>query len=1683
MAATRENPLQPSAFIKVKFLGPDNKLWPVKGLLDSGNLTNAAAAMSLTLARRLKLNIYPTRTKVGTAAQGGTLEVVGEVKQLKMALTARLVVSLHRVLIIKDLNSPLNLSLNFLKSVKASINFSQRTITIEGFNIPIIAGLYDRASRLRRETEVAQEEDGSTGSDGRSKKRDGSMDTPMEQKMEKQNDEDGQKGIGPLLAPSASTTAVFKEFETFNEMLNQVDLATDITRTNLVKETLRNLNIQCTHLENFNQTKSHFLKCNKIAVRLGGNRTHRVMVRGEPRKWVHIGALSPMKASNARAKVVVSRNHVLAANSVSLVNCQIKGTNRRNMSVFIKGMAITGEDEEGSGPQVVEGVYHCDQNGRVKLMVGNMTDNHGGLPMDQKFSCEILKKTSLKVSKRQLERGVIQEAVTTAEGSEVTEDDIDIKKEDTLEFKKLWKTLKLEDNKMLQENPDIAKKVKQIIYEYRDIFSYSAPGETDLVELDLKLKPGTQPIRQKVRPLNPKLEEDLQKQVDSWLTDGVITPSDSPWSSPLVPVKKKDGTVRWAVDYRKVNRCLEQDSYPLPRIDHLLERAGGNKVYSTLDATAAYFNIRVNEKSRKVTAFATPNGLYEFCRMPFGVSTAPSVYSRFIAAALNRLGTHGVNVYLDDVLIYSQSLKDHLIKMKEVFQAHRDAGIKLKPSKTVLFRERVEYLGHMLDANGISMVESYMDRIRDWPTPTSIKELNTMLGFFGYYRTFIKSFAELTASMNEQKKRLKLEWTEEMERNFKTLKEEFVKGPVRAAPQFNTDSPFQLTTDFSSVAIAAVLSQVQDGTEKVIACAGRKTTSAEKKYPSWKGECSAIIYGIRKWAHILSFKRFQINTDSKALTHLSSLKAGTGMIARWTEELQSYDFTVVHRPGRENVNADCLSRRTGMPEPTVEEEQEQNEYVGTVEADETVDYSAELQREEILKKQAEDDILRAVRGWVCQGHLPEKKDLRGLHQDAQQYAQLFESLKLQPDGVLAQELDTAFGLKTRILVPDSLKDAIFKMSHGHQTAGHFGVTATVARVRRNFYYPGMNQDIRTRVGTCLPCLAKITKEKLRAGVHVPAKNGFPMQSIYVDLVGPLSVTARENQFILSVQDGYSRFISLYPLKSKAAQGVVDTLCNEFFSVFGCPGRLHSDNGTEFVNSLMTGMKKRLGIVHTRGPTYNPQSNQVERFHKTLSSMLRVMLPREDTEWDQHLPAITLAYNTKVCDATGVTPSLAFLGREAKLPIDLIIQTPDIGFETQDHGVRHLMSRYTKIYNFFVKKNDATIRRNAKTYLGTTHFEVGQEVWYLTARKVPGKSQKITNSWTGPWLIEERVTEVLYRIRPKDTNSPHKPMTANVSRLKRVLNTATNSRIPHNVTFDEEDEDGEELHSGQFRPPLEVPIYTPSHYPMMRDMGGTEGQDRAEESMSAPEQPPQIVQDAVIPPEPPIQDPVTLPEEDTTMPEAPTPEVSGKDNIKRGTKRDAVTSGADAETRSKREMDSPLRKKNRQASQNVRRGWKDFTKEVAGYEAAAKGDTSSEDEMNLNELCIPVKHGAKPPYRATAGAAGYDFYLPVTVELAPGTVSCVELGLALALPPCTYLQLHSRSSLAKKGITVLGGVVDSDYRGNISVLLLNTNSTPFVITRGQRVCQGVLLKYETATFHPVDQLPTTDRGSGAFGHTN
>ena len=266
----------------------------------------------------------------------------------------------------------------------------------------------------------------------------------------------------------------------------------------------------------------------------------------------------------------------------------------------------------------------------------------------------------------------------------------------------------------------------------------------------------------------------------------------------------------------------------------------------------------------------------------------------------------------------------------------------MKPSKTQLFREEIDYLGHNLSREGVAMQADYIARIMDWPTPQSPKELNTLLGFLSYYH--IPEFSMLTAEMNAQKTARVLEWTDEMSSKLGQLKEKFAAAPIRALPRFDIDEPFQLTTDFSSKAISAILSQVQDGQERLIAAVGRKTTTAEKNYASYKGEMAAEIFGCRKFNPILSYRRFVLNTDSSALLQIKNLRPQTSMLIQWTEELAALDFEVKHRPGQLNTNADALSRREDefMPPPTDQEEKEQTECINIVEPEEELPEPADV---------------------------------------------------------------------------------------------------------------------------------------------------------------------------------------------------------------------------------------------------------------------------------------------------------------------------------------------------------------------------------------------------------------------------------------------------------------------------------------------------------------------------------------------------------------------------------------------------------------------------------------------------------------------------------------------------------------------------------------------------------------------
>jgi len=299
--------------------------------------------------------------------------------------------------------------------------------------------------------------------------------------------------------------------------------------------------------------------------------------------------------------------------------------------------------------------------------------------------------------------------------------------------------------------------------------------------------------------------------------------------------------------------------------------------------------------------------------MPFGLKNAGASYCRFVQRLVDVLGVPGIVAYLDDVLIHSEDLDTHVNLLRLVFDVHKEAGMRLNASKTHLFQEEVEYLGHLVNAEGVKLIPSYVQKIVEWPLPQTGKELSAFLGFTNYYRDFLP---DVTAELNSVKNNRLVVWTPEMINNSNTLKQMFAAAPCRATPDFSPSAkPFILTIDFSKTAIGAVLSQEQDNIEKFLGVKGRKCRNYECNYHSSKGELLALIYGLTKFEPLLRLNQFIVVTDSTTVLHWSTMKDSGGTIRRWLDYIQQFNFTVMHHAGKTNINADLISRATHMDDP------------------------------------------------------------------------------------------------------------------------------------------------------------------------------------------------------------------------------------------------------------------------------------------------------------------------------------------------------------------------------------------------------------------------------------------------------------------------------------------------------------------------------------------------------------------------------------------------------------------------------------------------------------------------------------------------------------------------------------------------------------------------------------------------
>ena len=913
-----------------------------------------------------------------------------------------------------------------------------------------------------------------------------------------------------------------------------------------------------------------------------------------------------------------------------------------------------------------------------------------------------------------------------------------------------------------------------LIEEFSDIIAEENGelGLTDLIEH--KIDTGNAaPIKQPPRRLPPFKREAVEEQLEELVKQGRIEESSSPWSSPIVLARKKDGSYRLCIDYRKLNSVTIKDAQPLPRTDDILESLDGAVWFSTLDLASGYWQVPVASQDRDKTAFVTHKGQFNWTCMPFGLTNGPATFQRLMNLALKGLAWKDCLVYLDDIIIWSKNFDEHLERLRAVFERLRLAKVKLKRKKCHFLQQSIRFLGHIVSSEGIQTDPEKTKAVQEWPTPKDVAEVRSFLGLASYYRRFIQDFAVKSEPLRRLlQKSEEFEWTEQQDKAFKELKDCLIRPPILAYPCFGQNSgEFVLDTDASTEkGIGAVLSQVQsDGTERVIAYGSRSLRPPERNYCATRLELLALVEFIHYYRYYLLGRKFRVRTDHHALQWLTSFKEPQGQVARWLEKLQEYDFEIVHRPGRNHVNADAMSRRprrhhggncpscgdTMQPlvsstVSTITQSAKKDEKEKGSKDKEPADVLWSVN--EVAEAQMKDPDISDVIEHLSKGKdKPSKKELQSKSPMTKSIWAKFELLELK-DGVLRIRPTTDKKEWTsRIIIPQSLVKPALKRVHDGIEGGHLGTFKTLHKLQARFWRPGLSSSVYDYVQSCLTCgQCKPPPKKPKAKlISIPSSH--PMQRVHIDIIGPLPRTKKGNSYIMTVQCAYTKWAEAYPLRNQRASTCARVLINDWIYRYGVPDSIHTDQGTNFESTLFQEMCEVLEINKTRTTSYHPAGNgQVENFNRTLKSLLKVRVTENTNTWDEYLGACLMAYRSSIHKSTGYTPFHLMFGRETRMPLDIMLGE-QIDEEEESYGefATELKEKLTEAYRQTSKNLQvAQCRQKAYYNQDATNkvYKPGDKVFLYTPQLKVGEAAKFHRFWSGPYIIQEKLSDVNYKIK-------------------------------------------------------------------------------------------------------------------------------------------------------------------------------------------------------------------------------------------------------------------------------------------------------------------------------------------------
>ena len=887
---------------------------------------------------------------------------------------------------------------------------------------------------------------------------------------------------------------------------------------------------------------------------------------------------------------------------------------------------------------------------------------------------------------------------------------------------------------------DFDAKLQKVLARFKHVFPSELPyfDPVDRAQTHtIPTLPGSKaPCLPIYRLTQPELTE-LRKQIADLLLKGYIEPSTSPYGAPVLFVRKKDGSLRLCIDYRALNKITIKNKYPLPRIDDLLDQLNGSTCFSSIDLKSGYYQIPIHEEDVPKTAFRTPFGLYQWRCTVMGLSNSPSAFQNIMNNIFREYLNDFVLVYLDDICIFSRSPEEHLVHIEKVLRKLEQHRLSGNWKKCHFGQTHLDFLGHVIGADGIRVDPKKVYAVQDWPKPKDVSHLRSFLGLANYFRRFMKNYSTVVApltSLLRKGKTVKDDWNEACDTAFDTVKRMLTTAPVLKAPDFT--KPFEVHTDASIEGLGAAL--LQEG--RPVAFYSRKLNSAERNYTTTEQECLAVLCALREWRCYLEGVPFTLYTDHQPLTFTNTKLGMSRRQIRWVEEFQRYTFEWRYKKGTENSVADSLSRVPALLNNIVffAVTTRRGDRKTVTWADQQPQQSSERPAK---RSKANDSVSPTRKTILDQIRQAYKSDATLNKPKMNKYT--------QKQGLLWKN--------NLIVVPavSELRTTLMQEAHDTSYSGHFGWRKTLNLLQRHFYWPKMSSQVKTFVATCDSCQRMKASNQKQAGpmqpLSIPNRN---WESVSMDLITDLPLTARGFDSVLVMVDRLSKMTHFAACKKTiSSMELAQLFTKEIIRLHGFQRSLVMDRDPRFTSQFWKDLCAMFGTKLRLSTAFHPQTDgQTERMNRTLEDCLRHYVSPTQSDWDLHLAPMEFAINNAKQDSTGLSPFQMVYGMDPLTPLNLDMDckapTAQEMASTIDNNMKRAKTALAAAQNRMKTstdkhRRDVTFKPGDRVLLNTKNIHL----------LVVGP-KKLLPRWCGPFKVLQAIGPVAYRLELPDSMKIH-----------------------------------------------------------------------------------------------------------------------------------------------------------------------------------------------------------------------------------------------------------------------------------------------------------------------------------------